>query len=59
MALIRPDAVLRYIEQLEQRIADAEARVTRSQQSLISRLSKELAKLKATLVTKSAQLVEQ
>jgi uncharacterized protein YdcH (DUF465 family) len=52
-------AVLRYIEQLEKRIADAEARVTRSQQSLISRLSKELAKLKATLVTKSAQLVEQ
>ena len=52
-------AVLRYIEQLEQRIADAEARVTRSQQSLISRLSTELARAKATLARKSAQLREQ
>jgi transposase len=52
-------AVLRYIEQLEKRIADAEARVTRSQQSLISRLSKEVARAKATLVAKTAQLIEQ
>ena len=52
-------AVLRYIEQLESRITDAEARVTRSQQSLISRLSKELARAKATLARKTAQLVEQ
>jgi len=52
-------ALLRYVEQLERRIADAEARVTRSQQSLVSRLSKELARAKATLATKSAQLVEQ
>jgi transposase len=52
-------AVLRYIEQLEKRIANAEARVTRSQQSLISRLSKELARAKATLARKTAQLVEQ
>ena len=52
-------AVLHYIEQLEKRIADAEARVTRSQQSLISRLSKELARAKATLARKAALLVEQ
>jgi exonuclease VII large subunit len=52
-------AVLRYIEQLEKRIADAEVRVTRSQQSLISRLSKELARTKATLAAKTAQLIEQ
>lgn len=52
-------ALLRYIEQLEQRIADPEARVTRSQQSLISRLSKELARVKATLARNSAQLREQ
>lgn len=52
-------AVLRYLEQVERRIADAEARVERCQQSLITRLSKELARAKATLVRKSAQLVEQ
>jgi transposase len=52
-------AVLRYLQQIESRIADAEARVERCQQSLITRLSKELAKVKATLATKSAQLVEQ
>jgi transposase len=52
-------AVLRYIEQIEKRIADAEARVTRSQQSLISRLSEELARAKATLARKTAQFVEQ
>jgi transposase len=52
-------AVLRYIEQLEKRIADAEARVTRSQQSLVTRLSKELARATATLTRKTAQLVEQ
>jgi transposase len=52
-------AVLRYIEQLEKRITDAEARVTRSQQSLISRLSKELARAKAMLAGKTAQLIGQ
>jgi transposase len=52
-------AVLRYLEHVEARIADAEARVTRSQQSLVSRLSKELARAKATLAIKSARLVEQ
>ena len=52
-------AVLRYIEQLERRIADAEARVERCQQSLITRLSKELARAKATLARKTARLVEQ
>jgi transposase len=52
-------AVLRYIEQLEKRITDAEARVARSQQSLVIRLSTERARMKATLARKSAQLVEQ
>nr|QEO74502.1 hypothetical protein [uncultured bacterium] len=52
-------AVLRYLQHLEGRIADAEARVTRSQQALVARLSQELARAKATLATKSAQLVEQ
>lgn len=44
---------------VESRIADAEARVTRSQQALVTRLSKELAEVKATLAAKSARLVEQ
>lgn len=52
-------AVLRYLQQVESRISDAEAHVERSQQSLVTRLSKELAKLKATLARKTAQLVEQ
>ena len=52
-------AVLRYLEQVERRIADAEARVERSQQSLVTCLSKQLARAKATLARKSALLVEQ
>jgi transposase len=52
-------AVLRYIEQLEKRITDAEARITRSQQTRIDRLSHELARTRATLDRKSKQLVEQ
>jgi transposase len=52
-------AVLRYLHQVESRISDAEARVERCQQSLVARLSKELAKVKAALAKKSAQLVEQ
>ena len=52
-------AVFRHLEQVERRIADAEARVERSQQSLVTRLSKELAKAKATLARKSALLIEQ
>jgi transposase len=52
-------AVLRYLEQVERRIADAEARVERSQHSLITRLTKELTGIKATLATKSSQLREQ
>ena len=52
-------AVLRYLQQVESRIADAEARVERCQQSLITRLSTELARVRATLARKSAQLVEQ
>ena len=52
-------AVLRYLQQVESRISDAEERVTRSRQSLVTKLSKELAKVKATLAAKSAQLIEQ
>lgn len=52
-------ALLRYLQQIESHISDAEARVTRCQQSLVARLSKELAKVKAALAKKSAQLVEQ
>jgi transposase len=52
-------AVLRYLEQVESRIADAEARVTRSRHSLVARLTKELTKAKAALAGKTAQLVEQ
>jgi hypothetical protein len=52
-------AVLRYLQQVESRIADAGARVTRSQQSLVARLTKELARAKATLARKTAQLIEQ
>jgi transposase len=52
-------AVLRYLEQVERRIADAEARVTRSQHSLVAKLTKELARAKATLAHKTAQLLEQ
>ena len=52
-------AVLRYLQQVESRIADAEARVERCQQSLLTRLSKELARAKATLARKTAQLREQ
>lgn len=51
--------MLRYLQQIESRIADAEARVTRCQQSLVARLSKELAKVKAALAKKSVQLREQ
>jgi transposase len=51
--------VLRYLRQIESRIADAEARVTRSQHALVARLTKELIRVKATLATKSAQLIEQ
>lgn len=52
-------AVLRYLQQIERRVSDAEARVERCQQALITRLSKELARAKATLARKTAQLVEQ
>lgn len=52
-------AVLRYVEQLEKRIADADTRVRTDQQALAVRLSKELARARATLDRKSRQLVEQ
>lgn len=52
-------ALLRYLQQIESRISDAEARVARPQQSLVQRLTKELARAKATLATKTAQLIEQ
>src|SRR2546421_98065 len=52
-------AVFRYLQQLEQRVEDAEVRVTRSQQTLVERLSKELSSTKRTLARKSHQLVHE
>jgi hypothetical protein len=39
-------AVFRYLQQIEQRVEDAEARITCSQQALVQKLSKELASTK-------------
>lgn len=47
-------AVLRYLQQVESRITDAEARGTRSRQSLVAQLTKELTRVKATLARKKA-----
>ena len=52
-------AVLRYVEQLEQRIEDAEARVRSRQQAQVERLTKELARTQATLAGKTRLLIEQ
>jgi len=38
----------RYLQQIEQRVEDAEARVTNSQRTLVEQLSKELASTKRT-----------
>jgi transposase len=52
-------AVFRYLQQLEQRVEDAEARITCSQQALVQKLSRELASTKRTLARKSQQLVHE
>ena len=46
-------AIFQYLQQLEQRIEDAEARVTSSQYAVVERLSTELASTKQTLARKS------
>jgi transposase len=50
-------AVFGYLQQIEQRVEDAEARVTCAQQAQVERLSKELASTKRTLARKSQQLI--
>jgi hypothetical protein len=52
-------AVLTYIEHLDQKILDAEARVAHSQQRLGDRLTKELARAHRTSVRKSQQLIRE
>jgi transposase len=52
-------AVFRYLQQVEQRVEDAEARITRSQQAQVEQLSKELASIKRTLATKSQALIHE
>jgi len=52
-------AVFRYLQQIEQRVEDAEARVTNSQRALVEHLSKELASTKRTLARKSQQLIRE
>jgi transposase len=51
--------IYRYLQQVEQRVEDAEVRITRSQQAQVEQLSKELALTKCTLITKSQQLVHE
>jgi Mg2+ and Co2+ transporter CorA len=46
-------AIYSYLQQIEKRVEDAEARVTNSQQAKVERLSKELSSTKRTLVRKS------
>lgn len=50
-------AVFRYLQQIEHRVDDAEARVISSQQAKVERLSKELSSTKRTLVRKSQALI--
>jgi transposase len=50
-------AVFRYLQQIEKRIDDAEARVTNTQQARVEQLSKELSSTKRTLARKSQALV--
>lgn len=52
-------AVFRYLQQIEQRVEDAEARTARSQQSRVEQLSKELASTRRTLARKSQQLIHE
>ena len=50
-------AVLCYIQQVEGRIADAEARVEHSHHSLVARLSREPDRAKTTFAGKTPQLI--
>jgi transposase len=50
-------AIYRYLQQIEKRIEDAEARVTNTQQARVEQLSKELSSTKRTLARKSQALV--
>ncbi len=52
-------AVSRYLQQIEQRVVDAEARVISSHQAQVDQLSKELAQARATLARKSQQLIQE
>lgn len=52
-------AIYNYLQQIENRVDDAEARVTCLQQALVEKLSQELASTKQTLARKSQQLFEQ
>lgn len=50
-------AIYNYLQQIEKRIEDAEARVTCLQQAKVERLSKELSSSRRTLARKSQALI--
>jgi transposase len=50
-------AIYRYLQQIEKRIEDAEARVTSTQQARVEQLSRELSSTKRTLTRKSQALI--
>jgi len=50
-------AIYSYLQQIEKRIEDAEARVTSTQQARVEQLSKELSSTKRTLTRKSQALI--
>jgi predicted RNase H-like nuclease (RuvC/YqgF family) len=52
-------AVFRYLQRVEHRVEDAEARVSNSQRALVEQLSKELASTKRTRARKSQQLIHE
>jgi transposase len=52
-------AIFRYINQLDSKIADADARLSQTQQVRVAQLTKELARSHATLARKSQQLIRE
>lgn len=52
-------AILSYIEQLDQKVLDVEARVAHSQQKLVDQLTKELVRAQLTIARKSQQLIHE
>lgn len=52
-------AIFQYLQQIEKRIEDAEARVTNSQQAKVEQLSKELLSSRRTLAGKSQALIRE